>query len=457
MGRQVFTGALTLAIALSPYAALAEEAVSRYKKVDKTGPIGFLGSYVENGIELFHDKIVEQGITTNSWGISICFFTVLVRSLVIPLTKLQLESSVRTQQLAPAREKITKAYPGKQREQIRQQLIGRVYEAANVNTLAGCLPSIVQIPVFISLYRALSNLNAEEKLEEPFLWLPSLEGPLYDKSGPEWLTSIASGEPLLGWQDTYAYLSIPFILLITQTVSFRLTTPQKSAEEMTKQEKTTQDLLNLLPLVLAGFSLNVPASLSVYWIVSNILTTSISLGIKASIGKEELPASVQTILDSIDDGTNENIFSATKMGDLEGVQKLLTVGGANPNEIDLEGRAALHYAVGLNQQPIVEALLKSGARMDVVDVKGNTPLYFAAGYGHAKMCDLLLDAGAKVTINVDGQTPADVVMANERNPLREEEHAALLSRLDGTAYVNSSAPAADEKPAQEWFGPPVSS
>jgi YidC/Oxa1 family membrane protein insertase len=48
-----------------------------------------------------------------------------------------------------------------------------------INPLSGCLPTLAQIPIFISLYRALLNLAKENALNEPFLWLPSLEGPVF--------------------------------------------------------------------------------------------------------------------------------------------------------------------------------------------------------------------------------------------------------------------------------------
>jgi YidC/Oxa1 family membrane protein insertase len=63
---------------------------------------------------------------------------------------------------------------------------------------------------------------AENKLTEPFLWIPSLEGPIYDRPTAEaadWLKSIFAGNPLLGWHDTLAFLSLPLILYISQSIS----------------------------------------------------------------------------------------------------------------------------------------------------------------------------------------------------------------------------------------------
>lgn len=72
------------------------------------------------------------------------------------------------------------------------QKIAELYQANEVNPLAGCLPAIVQIPVFIGLYRAVLTLAKENKLDEPFFFLPNLEGPTYGADpahGSDWILS----------------------------------------------------------------------------------------------------------------------------------------------------------------------------------------------------------------------------------------------------------------------------
>lgn len=79
------------------------------------------------------------------------------------------------QQITPLQQKIAQKYAND--EAAKNELLSKLFQSAQVNPLAGCLPALVQIPVFISLYRALTNLVAENKLAEPFLWIPDLEGP----------------------------------------------------------------------------------------------------------------------------------------------------------------------------------------------------------------------------------------------------------------------------------------
>jgi YidC/Oxa1 family membrane protein insertase len=76
--------------------------------------------------------------------------------------------------------------------EVMNQKIAELYQANEVNPLAGCLPAIVQIPVFIGLYRAVLTLAKENKLDEPFFFLPNLEGPTYGADpahGSDWILS----------------------------------------------------------------------------------------------------------------------------------------------------------------------------------------------------------------------------------------------------------------------------
>lgn len=90
--------------------------------------------------------------------------------ITLPLTTSQLESTTKMQKLAPLQKRIQERYIDD--EPTKNQMLSQLFQVANVNPLAGCFPALVQIPIFISLYRALQNLVAENKLDEPFLWIP---------------------------------------------------------------------------------------------------------------------------------------------------------------------------------------------------------------------------------------------------------------------------------------------
>ena len=158
------------------------------------------------------------------------------------------------------------------------QKIAAIYEENKVNPLAGCLPVILTIPVFIGLYRAVLTLANNNQLDEPFLWLPNLEGPTYGAdpgSASNWLfQGWVDGVPSLGWENTLAFLTIPVILIVSQSVSMNM---------MATKDQEQPAFVKFLPLMIGYFSLNVPAALGIYWIANNIITTALTLQIRSSI------------------------------------------------------------------------------------------------------------------------------------------------------------------------------
>jgi YidC/Oxa1 family membrane protein insertase len=135
--------------------------------------------------------------------------------------------------------------------EVMQREMSALYSANDVNPLAGCLPSLVQIPIFIGLYRALLKLSTDNLLDEPFLWLPNLQGcvtrpqepkswlfalhfftslisprPVYGTQTNDWLfKNWVDGAPSLGWHDTLCFCSLPIILIAMQSVSQKLLQP----------------------------------------------------------------------------------------------------------------------------------------------------------------------------------------------------------------------------------------
>ncbi|KAL3906958.1 MAG: hypothetical protein SGILL_009068 [Bacillariaceae sp.] len=175
--------------------------------------------------------------------------------------------------------------------EVMNQKISEIYQTNNVNPLAGCIPSLVQIPVFVGLYRAVLDLAQDNKLDESFLWLPSLEGPVYGADptkGSAWLfDGWVNGVPSLGWDDTIAFLILPVFLVISQFLSMELmSTPE--------QKDSQPAFLKVLPLMIGWFSLNVPSALCVYWVTNNIITTASSVIIRNSLKMDPMPTGGST-------------------------------------------------------------------------------------------------------------------------------------------------------------------
>jgi YidC/Oxa1 family membrane protein insertase len=205
--------------------------------------------------------------------------------------------------------------------------------------------------VFISLYRALQNLIAENKLNEPFLWIPDLEGPVYKSAAGDstnWFYSIFSGTPALGWDDTRAFLTLPVILFISQSISTRILQPPRDPNKvLTEQEQFSQGLVNNLPFIVAFFSLNVPAGLGIYWITNNILTTIITLVVKASLKDEPMPAEVAQMMAALDapeggkmrapSPSSRAMMKSSIVDESKTVSGFGSSGGSGVKAIDVEG------------------------------------------------------------------------------------------------------------------------
>jgi len=243
------------------------------------GWFGFLEAPIEGLLQLCHSSLVSMGMSQNSWGISILLMTTLIKVLTFPLTKTQLESTNKMQSLQPKIKEIQTMYQSN--PDVMNQKIADLYRDNEVNPLAGCLPSFLQIPIFIGLYRAVLTLAKDNALDEPFLFLPSLEGPTYGADpahGSDWiLKGWEAGIPHLGWEQTSAYLVLPVVLVLSQFLSMELMQPQPGPDG-TKPESPF--ILKFLPLMIGWFSLNVPSALGIYWVANNIITTSTTLLIR---------------------------------------------------------------------------------------------------------------------------------------------------------------------------------
>src|ERR1700684_4353887 len=101
-------------------------------------------SVFQSVLVFFHDHV---GI---SWGFSIVLLTICVRAVLVPLTFRQIKSMVRMQALAPQMKEIQAKY--KQDKERQSQEMMKFYKENNVNPLGSCLPMVLQLPVFISLF-----------------------------------------------------------------------------------------------------------------------------------------------------------------------------------------------------------------------------------------------------------------------------------------------------------------
>lgn len=258
---------------LADAAATADGALEGVKQ-GSDGWLGGLTDALEKILIFLKDGLATLKVPY-AYGFSIILLTLLVKAATFPLTKAQVESTISMQNLQPKIKAIQSRYQGDQ-ERIQLET-ARLYKQAGVNPLAGCLPTLATLPIWIGLYRALSNVANEGLLTEGFFWIPSLSGPTTvaaraGGSGIAWLFPFDSnGVPPLGWPETAAYLVLPVLLIGSQFVSMQIMQPPQSNDP---SQKNTQLILKFLPLMIGYFSLSVPSGLSLYWLTNNVLSTA---------------------------------------------------------------------------------------------------------------------------------------------------------------------------------------
>lgn len=205
------------------------------------------------------DHVLEALNVPYSFGFAIILFTVAIRALTFPLNLQQIKSSKAMQALQPKMKKIQEKYKDDREKLAMEQMA--LYREHGVNPLGGCLPMLVQMPIWISLYWALIQLAAEERLTEGFLWIPSLAGPVaYEQASIDWLWTY-------DWMTSLSYLILPVLLVVSQMYMQQMLTPPTTDP----QQAQMQQMMKFMPLMFGYFALIVPAGLTLYWFTSNAL------------------------------------------------------------------------------------------------------------------------------------------------------------------------------------------
>jgi len=172
-----------------------------------------------------------------NWGWAIVLFTLLVKIILFPLSYKGLMSMQKMKDLAPKMKEIKEKY-GKDPAKMNQQMMA-LYKKHGANPMGGCLPMLLQIPIFFALYRVL--LNADELQGAPWIG---------------WITDLSLQDPL--------YI-LPILMGITMFIQQKIT-----PNSMT--DPTQQKIMQFLPIIMTFFFLTFPAGLVLYWLTNNILT-----------------------------------------------------------------------------------------------------------------------------------------------------------------------------------------
>lgn len=171
-----------------------------------------------------------------NWGVAIILLTVIIKLLFYPLSATSYRSMAKMRVLAPKLQKIKEQY-GNDRQRLHQAMM-ELYKTEKINPLGGCLPIVVQIPVFIALYWVL--LASVELRHAPFAL---------------WITDLSAPDP---------YYVLPVIMGITMIIQSRLS-PEPP-------DPIQARVMKIMPIAFSVFFFFFAAGLVLYWLINNILS-----------------------------------------------------------------------------------------------------------------------------------------------------------------------------------------
>ncbi|MFZ5803081.1 MAG: membrane protein insertase YidC [Candidatus Omnitrophota bacterium] len=189
---------------------------------------------------------------THNYGWAIVLLTLLIKGIFAPLTHLSYKSMKKMQAIQPKLKALQQQHKGNP-ERLNKETM-ELFRRNRVNPMAGCLPMLIQIPVFIAMFRLLPE--AIELKGAPFLWW------IRDLSEQDRLWSLPFSLPLLGWDA----LNVLPILMILSQIGYQKIMPQTG----TSPEQTK--IMNLMPVFFGFICYSMPSGLVLYWIVQNVLT-----------------------------------------------------------------------------------------------------------------------------------------------------------------------------------------
>jgi YidC/Oxa1 family membrane protein insertase len=185
---------------------------------------------------------------THNYGVAIIILTVIIKILFWPLTHKSYQSMQAMKKLQPKMAKIREKYKD-DREKLNEEMMA-LYRTYKVNPLGGCLPMVLQIPVFFALYRMLNG--AVELLHQPFfLWMDDLTAP--DR------LNVGFSIPYLG--------GLPVLTILMGATMF---IQQKMTP--TTGDPRQEKLMLMMPVIFTVMFVNFPSGLVLYWLVNNVLS-----------------------------------------------------------------------------------------------------------------------------------------------------------------------------------------
>ena len=171
-----------------------------------------------------------------NWGVAIIILTLIIKLIFFPLTAASQKSMARMKEVSPKIKQLQELYKD-DRERLNKEMMA-LYQTEKINPLGGCLPIIIQIPVFIALYWVL--LSSVEIRHAPFAL---------------WITDLSARDP---------YFILPLLLGVSSFLQTRMNPPPP--------DPIQAKVVTFLPIIFTAMFMFFPAGLVLYWLVSNLVS-----------------------------------------------------------------------------------------------------------------------------------------------------------------------------------------
>ena len=202
-------------------------------------------SWFSSVIQYMYDITVAIGLP--NYGLAIILMTILIKLIMFPLTQKQMKSMRGMQEIQPKMKILQERY--KDDPQTMQTKVMELYKQHGVNPFGGCLPLLIQMPIFIAFYRSLMGFEFKVQAHASFMGISNIGESV-------WKLAVEQG--------AFWALYIPILAGLTTYLQQRIST-------VDSKDPTQRTMLYMMPLFMAWIAATLPAGLPIYWIMFNIL------------------------------------------------------------------------------------------------------------------------------------------------------------------------------------------
>lgn len=207
---------------------------------------------------------LTESIGVPNYGLAIIFLTIIIKLILFPLTQKQMKSMRAMQEIQPKLKSLQEKY--KNDPQKMQEKVMQLYKDHGVNPFGGCLPLLLQMPIFIAFYQSLYNFKFSVAEHAKFLWISDI------------------GQP-----DSL------YILAILAAATTYL---QQKISMIDSKDPTQKSMLYVMPLFMAWIAATMPAGLPLYWVTFNILGILQQMYVNWSANKAKLDTGTGLVVET---------------------------------------------------------------------------------------------------------------------------------------------------------------